>query len=101
MWRRAASVLAAGAVLAALAAGCGGGTKTVGKTCDHSKLSVRAGRTGVAAGSVYQPFEVANRSGQTCTVAGVPRVIAVDRHGRPIGPAATHEPDLSTVTGDR
>jgi Protein of unknown function (DUF4232) len=68
--------------------------------CDHSKLSVRAGRTGLAAGSVYQPFEVVNRSGRTCTVTGVPHLVAVDRHGRAIGPPATTEPDLSTMTGD-
>jgi hypothetical protein len=100
MWRRGAAVIAAGAILATVAAGCGGGTKTVEKTCDRSKLSVRAGRTGLAAGTVYQRFEVVNRSGQTCTASGVPRVIAVDRHGRPIGPPATHEPALSTMTGE-
>jgi hypothetical protein len=32
-------------------------------------------------------------------VSGAPRVIAVGRHGRGIGLAATHEPDLSTMTG--
>jgi hypothetical protein len=68
--------------------------------CDRSKLTVRAGRTGLAAGSVYQPFEVLNRSSRTCTVSGVPRLVAVDRDGRSIGPPATHEPGLSTMTGD-
>jgi Protein of unknown function (DUF4232) len=68
--------------------------------CDPAKLTVRTGRAGLAAGSVYQRFEVVNRSGQTCTVSGAPRVIAVDRQGRPIGPAATNEPDLTTMTGD-
>jgi hypothetical protein len=39
-------------------------------------------------------------SGRTCTVSGIPRVIAVDQQGRAIGPAATHDPSLSTMTGD-
>jgi Protein of unknown function (DUF4232) len=68
--------------------------------CDRSKLTVRAGRTGLAAGTVYQPFEVVNRSGRTCTVSGVPNLVAVDRDGHSIGPPATHEPALSPMTGD-
>jgi hypothetical protein len=68
--------------------------------CAPAKLTVRVGRNGVAASTVYQRFQVVNRTGGTCTVSGVPRVVAVDRHGRPIGPAAIHEPDLTTMTRD-
>jgi Protein of unknown function (DUF4232) len=65
--------------------------------CD--RLAVRASRTGAAAGSVYQSFEAVNRSDRNCTVSGVPRLAAVDGHGRPIGPPATQDARLSTMTG--
>lgn len=68
--------------------------------CPGSKLRVRVGRTGVAAGTVYQRFEVLNRSDRTCTVSGFPRLQAVDARGRPIGPPAEPDPLLTTMSGD-
>jgi hypothetical protein len=65
--------------------------------CD--RLTVRVGRTGAAGGSAYQSFEAVNRSGRTCTVSGVPRLVALDAKGRPIGPPSIHEAGLTTMTG--
>jgi hypothetical protein len=68
--------------------------------CPGSKLRVRVGRTGAAAGTVYQRFEVVNRFHRTCTVSGFPRLLAVDAHGRSLGPPAQRDPLLSTMSGD-
>jgi Protein of unknown function (DUF4232) len=67
--------------------------------CKGSKLSVRVGKGGGAGGSVYQTFQVLNRSGETCTVTGFPRLVAVDRGGGSIGPAAERTAHPVSVSG--
>jgi hypothetical protein len=68
--------------------------------CPGSKLRVRVARAGLAAGTVYQDFEIVNHSGRACTVSGFPDLFAVDAHGRSIGPPAQRDPLLSTMSGD-
>jgi hypothetical protein len=68
--------------------------------CPGSALRVRAVRGGAGLGTVYQPFEVVNHSGRTCTVSGFPRLTAVDRRGRPIGRPARQDPATTTMSGD-
>jgi hypothetical protein len=68
--------------------------------CPGSALRVRAARGGAGLGTAYQPFDVVNRSGGTCTVTGFPRLVAVDGHGRPIGPPARQDPGTTTMRGD-
>jgi Protein of unknown function (DUF4232) len=43
-----------------------------------------------AAGTQYTSYVITNLSGQTCTVSGYPRIVALGLHGRPVGgPAPT------------
>jgi hypothetical protein len=67
--------------------------------CRGLALRVKAVRGGAGLGTVYQPFEVVNHSGRTCTVSGFPRLSAVDRRGRPIGPPARQDPATTTMSG--
>ena len=64
------------------------------KACSSSGLVIWAGEEpgGGTAGSVYYWIEFTNLSGRNCTVAGYPKVSAVDLHGKRIGAAATIEP---------
>jgi hypothetical protein len=64
------------------------------KACSSSGLVIWAGEEpgGGAAGSVYYRIEFTNLSGSSCTIAGYPKVSAVDLHGKRIGAAATVEP---------
>jgi hypothetical protein len=56
--------------------------------CQGADLVISAGsHDGVAAGTVYSDLRVTNRSRRPCTVAGVPTVTAIDRHGRSVGRA--------------
>lgn len=66
---------------------------TATKACPASGLVVWAGEEpgGGTAGSVYYRIELTNLSTATCTVAGYPKVNAVDLKGRRIGAFATHE----------
>jgi hypothetical protein len=56
--------------------------------CRGADLVISAGnRSGVAAGTVYSNLVITNLSRRPCTVAGVPAVQAIDRHGRSVGRA--------------
>jgi hypothetical protein len=55
--------------------------------CRGTDLVLSAGRSEVAAGTVYSDLTITNRSRRPCTVAGVPRVAAIDRHGKSVGRA--------------
>lgn len=56
--------------------------------CRGADLVISAeDHSGVAAGTVYTNLLVTNISRRPCTVAGVPTVTAIDRHGRSIGRA--------------
>lgn len=56
--------------------------------CRGADLIISAGgRSGVAAGTVYSRLTITNSSRRPCTVAGVPRVEAIDRRGNPVGRA--------------
>jgi Protein of unknown function (DUF4232) len=85
----AAVALLVGIVIAAPAAGA-----AAAKPCSSTGLVVWAGEEpgGGAAGSVPYRIEFTNLSGSSCTVAGYPKVSAVDLHGKRIGAAATIEP---------
>jgi hypothetical protein len=69
------------------------------KPCPASKLRVRVARTGAAAGTVHQAFELVNRSGRTCIVSGFPRLLAVDARGRPLGAPSQRAPQVTTMSG--
>ncbi len=82
-------------IVAALA-GCGSGSGStsagdapprLGPACRGSELAIKAERHSSigAGGTIYTRLHVANHSRRPCTVAGVPKVVALDRHGRPIG----------------
>lgn len=92
-----APCLAAALLLAALAptapaAPAGAATKA----CSASGLVVWAGEEpgGGTAGSVYYRIEFTNLSGQSCRLAGYPKVSALDLRGRQIGAAARTEPGV-------
>jgi Protein of unknown function (DUF4232) len=53
--------------------------------CHGSELGYRAPMGGAGAGTYYQQIDVVNRSDRTCTVAGFPRLVALDPSGHPIG----------------
>lgn len=56
--------------------------------CRGSDLVVSAaGHSGVAAGTVYTKLFITNLSRRPCTVAGVPTVVAIGRHGKSVGEA--------------
>jgi hypothetical protein len=91
----AALALLAGIVIAAPGAGA-----AATKGCSSSSLVIWAGEEpgGGTAGSVYYWIEFTNLSGHSCTVAGYPKVSAVDLHGKRIGAAATIEPAKEAPT---
>jgi hypothetical protein len=68
------------------------------KACSSSVLVIWAGEEpgGATAGSVYYRIEFTNLSGSTCSLAGYPKVSAVDLHGKRIGAAAAIEPAKET-----
>lgn len=59
----------------------------MGPPCRGSDLEVTAERHSSigAGGTIYTRFHATNRSRRPCTVAGVPKVVALDRQGRPVG----------------
>jgi hypothetical protein len=65
-----------------------------GKACSASGLVVWAGEEpgGGAAGSVYYRIQLTNLAHHTCTIAGFPKVSAVNLKGKRIGAVATHSP---------
>jgi hypothetical protein len=70
--------------------------------CDPSDLVVWQGVDfpgGAAAGTSYGHLEVTNLSDRTCELSGVPRMVAVDLRGRPVGPAVGRSPSMPTVAG--
>lgn len=69
--------------------------------CRGADLIISAGgRSGVAAGTVYSRLKITNSSRHPCTVAGVPRVEAIDRRGKPVGRAEA-VPSLRPGSRDR
>jgi hypothetical protein len=58
----------------------------MGPACHGSDLAITADRHSSIAGggTIFTRLHVTNRSRRPCTVAGVPKVVALDRHGRPI-----------------
>jgi predicted ATP-grasp superfamily ATP-dependent carboligase len=66
--------------------------------CSASNLVVWAGEEpgGGAAGSTYYRIEFTNLGSASCTVAGAPKVSAVDLHGKRVGAPATTEPGTKT-----
>jgi hypothetical protein len=68
--------------------------------CPSPSVKVRVGRTGIATGTIYQPFDLVNDSSRTCSVSGFPRVVAVDAAARPIGPPGTADHLLTTMSGN-
>jgi hypothetical protein len=67
---------------------------TASKACAASGLVVWAGEEpgGGAAGSVYYRIQLTNLAHHTCTIAGFPKVSAVNLKGKRIGAVATHSP---------
>jgi hypothetical protein len=65
--------------------------------CPSAALAVRNGRSGAAAGTIYMAVEVTNRSNRTCTLAGFPRVTAIDAGGHQLGAPARRDPLLKLV----
>jgi hypothetical protein len=56
--------------------------------CRGGDLVISAGAySGAAAGTVYSSLTITNDSRRPCTVAGVPRMAAVNRHGNSVGSA--------------
>ena len=112
--------LASLVLVAAAAAGCGGGTaqlatkqaapkapagnvaaggttSTVGTStpgrCTTGNLSVRLGAAGGAAGSTYEPLVFTNKGSATCTLDGYPGVAFVaPQSGKQVGAAASRNP---------
>jgi hypothetical protein len=93
-------VMAAVALLAAVVLAAPTAGAAASKACSPSGLVIWAGEEpgGGAAGSVYYRIEFTNLSGSSCTVAGYPKVSAVDLHGKRIGAAATIEPAKEAPT---
>ncbi len=56
------------------------------------------GADGASAGHHAYVLEFSNTGKGTCTIAGSPRVIALDAHGKQVGHAATPAPGGKTVT---
>jgi hypothetical protein len=83
-----AAALLAAALIATPAAGA------AAKPCSASGLVVWAGEEpgGGAAGSVYYRIQFTNLSHRTCTIAGFPKVSAVNLKGKRVGAVATHSP---------
>lgn len=69
-------------------------------SCQSTGLALHAARGGAGAGTYYEPILVVNRSRRTCTVAGFPRVRAIDAGGRRIGAAFETEGSATTMTGN-
>jgi hypothetical protein len=63
----------------------------LGPACRGPDLAITAERHSsiAAGGTIFTRIHVANRSRRPCTVAGVPKVVALDRHGRPIAVGET------------
>jgi hypothetical protein len=71
--------------------------------CDPSDLVVWQGIDypgGAAAGTSYGRLEVTNLSKHACKLSGVPHMVAVDLHGRPVGPPVRRVDSMPTATGD-
>jgi hypothetical protein len=53
----------------------------------------------VVGSGVRGHLAVTNLSGRPCRLSGVPRMVAVDLHGRPVGPPVARSPSMPTVDG--
>lgn len=89
-----AAAAAVGLTLAAAPAGASAAT------CATQKLVVwlPKGLGNGAAGSVFYKLRITNAGSAACTLAGFPRVRAVDLKGRPIGKPATKEAGQKAAT---
>ncbi|HTT94156.1 MAG TPA: DUF4232 domain-containing protein [Solirubrobacterales bacterium] len=87
-----APLVAAALLATALPATPAAGAAT--RPCSAAGLVVWAGEEpgGGAAGSVYYRIEFTNLSNSTCTLAGFPKVSAVDLRGKRIGAVAKRAP---------
>jgi hypothetical protein len=56
---------------------------------------------GAAAGTSYAHLEVTNLSRGSCQLSGIPRMVAVDLHGRPVGPPVGRQDSMPTATRRR
>ncbi|HEX4306874.1 MAG TPA: DUF4232 domain-containing protein [Solirubrobacterales bacterium] len=56
---------------------------------------------GLAAGTAYGRLEVANLSNRACAISGVPRMVAVDLYGPPVGPPVRQSGSPPTLGGHR
>jgi hypothetical protein len=70
--------------------------------CDPANLLVWQGfgyPGGAAAGTSYGHLEVTNLSGRSCELSGIPQMVAVDLHGRPVGPPVGRSASMPTIDG--
>jgi Protein of unknown function (DUF4232) len=68
-------------------------------TCRTSRLSLRMGNGGAAAGTAYQPIVFTNHGSGTCALRGYPGVAFVaPATGRQVGSAASHNPQQPVTT---
>lgn len=54
---------------------------------------------GAAAGTSYGHLEVTNLSERSCELSGIPHMVAVDLHGRPVGPPVGRSASMPTIDG--
>lgn len=54
---------------------------------------------GAAAGTSYGHLEVTNLSERSCELSGIPHMVAVDLHGRPVGPPVGRSASMPTING--
>jgi Protein of unknown function (DUF4232) len=81
-----ARALASTALLAAVCATVAAASASPAPRCQTSGLAIWLNTQGSgAAGSIYYRVELTNLAGRACTLAGYPRVAAVDLGGRQIG----------------
>jgi hypothetical protein len=74
------------------------------RRCDPRDLVVWQGIDfpgGAAAGTSYAHLAVTNLSDRACELSGIPRMVAVDLHGHPIGPPVGRSPSMPAVAGGR
>jgi hypothetical protein len=71
--------------------------------CDPADLVVWQGLNysgGAAAGTFYGHLAVTNLSERPCHLSGVPHAVAVDLHGRPVGPPVGRSASMPTIDGE-
>jgi hypothetical protein len=69
-------------------------------SCQAARLALHTGRSGAGLGTNYESFLLVNQSARTCSVAGSPRVSAIDAAGRAIGVPFDTEASTTTMTGN-